>query len=257
MAEEKKKKITYQSKLLWLQKNHIVKKEKPSIATVNRLYSFYHRNPLDTPQYIAYGIQKHVNQNIEQKGGDYKIQTPQGDITVKNYMKKTVKTRVSTVKKKLSYQASFSHSKYKKYMHRVQDYLVYRPNLSANEENYAQILKKVQKQLLPMIRKDVDLVARNFDIFYKTTLIGAVTSFKSLDFPQGEGFNYQRVGFIRLYKNRYQEYLDFFIDELFKSIKNGFRLVYEYDKMNVTMFKIELIFTSDERASIYEKLRVD
>ena len=141
-------------------------------------------------------------------------------------------------------------------MHRVQDYLVYRPNITFNENNIEQASKKIQKQLLPMIRKDVDLIAKNFNMFYKTTLIGAVSSFKSHDFPQGLGYNYQRLGFIRLYEKQYKKYLDFFIEELYNTIKNGLRLVYEYDKMQVTFFKIELIFTSDKKASLYEKLRV-
>ena len=257
MAVKKPKGETYQQKLLWLKKNKIIKKEQPSKSTVNRLYTFYHRYPITTPQYIAYGLHKRINKRLEQYGESYTMQTPIGRVTAKKYMKETVKARVTYVTKKLSYQTHFTHSKYKKYMKRVQDYLIYKPNIIANEENLQQILKKIHKQIIPMIRKDVDLIARNFDIFYKTTLIGSVSSFKSNDFPQGEGYNYQRVPFIRLYKNRYREYLDFFIDELYQSIRNGLSLVYKYDKMHVTFFKIELIFTSDMRASVYEKLRVD
>lgn len=252
-----KKKLTPQQKLSWLKNNKIITKEKPSQSTINRLYSFYHRNPINTPLYVAYGLQKRIDKRLDQYGADYKMQTPKGRITAKKYMQDTVKQRFKNVNRKLSYQTTFTHSKYKKYMHRVQDYLVYRPNITANDENIDRAMKKIQTQLLPVIRKDVDLVAKNFNMFYKTALIGAVSSFKSHDFPQGLGYNYQRLGFIRLYEKQYRKYLDFFIDELFNTIRNGLRLVYEYDKMQVTLFKIELIFTSDKKASMYEKLRVD
>ena len=247
----------YQDKLKWLKKNKIVTKETPTRSTINRLYSFYHRNPLNTPLYVAYGLQKRIDRSIEKKGGGFELQTPQGKITAKRYIDEKVKNRVNIVKRKLSPQASFAHSKYKKYMHRVQDYLVYRPNITANEENLNKKIEQLRKQILPEIQDDIDLIAKNFRIFYKTPLIGSVSSLKSQDFPQGQGFNYQRVGFIRLYKKQYNKYLDFFIDELLNSLVNGFKLVYKYENMNVTLFKIEIVFTSDLRASMYEKLRVE
>jgi len=247
---------TDQSKLAWLKQHNVTKKKVLSHATINRLYSFYQRNPLDTPVYLAYGMRKRLDENVKIYGEDYELSTPRGKFTAKKYVTQTVKRRASFVQKKLSYRASFTHSKYKKYMHRVQDYLFYHPRVTANEATYERTLKQLQLSLLPTVQEDVDLVAQNFQIFYKTALVGSVATFKSNDFPQGEGYNYQRVGFVRLYGHRYKEYLDFFIEELFESLKQGFALVFKYENMSVTLVKLEIIFTSDKRASLYEKLRV-
>ncbi|GAH15830.1 unnamed protein product [marine sediment metagenome] len=113
----------------------------------------------------------------------------------------------------------------------------------------------IEKNVLPVIRKDVKTVTQNFIQFYHTPLVGSITSFDSEEFPMGHGENFQRVAYTRIYRDKKKEYLDFFIDSLYESIKNGLLICLKYEKMTITLKKIEIIITSDLTATAYEQLR--
>jgi len=82
----KQPKMTIGQKLAWLRRNAIITRaETPRESTVNRLYSFYQRNPLDTPRNLAYGMPKRVDRTLQRKGT---LQTPKGAVPAKQYVKK-------------------------------------------------------------------------------------------------------------------------------------------------------------------------
>lgn len=245
-------------KLVFLHKNNVIPKEKiPSDSTINRLYSFYQKNPLDTPLYLAYGLKKRINKNLKTYGSKYELSTPKGTTTARKYVKKQVSQAKARVEKQIDFHTTFISSAYRPRMQRVQDYLIYRYKITANEQNISQVLDNFEKVRMPVIKRDTDIVARNYIKFYKTLLIGAIVSYKSNEFPQGKGEHVRRMGFIRIPKGKYKEYHKFFIDELFDLLKQGFLLVKAYDRMHITLTKVELVFTSDVKASFYERLRVN
>jgi methyl coenzyme M reductase subunit D len=249
--------MNYEEKLRWLHSHNVILKDKkPSKASVDRLFSFYQKNPLSTPIEFAYGMKKRVKKTIDIKGKDYKLQTPEGKVSAKDYIKTREKQKEDLVKKKIDFNTSFVSGRYKKYMKRVQDYLVYRYDITANEANISKVLRDIERNVIPVIKRDITIVYRNYREFYEDILVGAIISFKSSDFPQGEGTQHRRVGFVHLYKSNYKEYIDFFLEHLFENIKEGLLLVRQYNNFAITLKKIEIVFTSDLKASEYEKLRI-
>lgn len=247
----------FNKKLNFLYKNNIIKDDKKiSKSSVNRLYSFYQRNPLSTPILEAYGMKKSIRRSVDRFGGDYILSTPKGKISAEKYIKSESRRLVYRTRRQISPQAGFKANVYRKYIDRIQDFLSYRYSISCNQGNYDKVLSYIERHVLPVIRSDVDLVASNFKRFYSTPMVGSVAGFRSKDFPMGEGEFFSRVAFTRLYRDRrYERYLDFFINSLFDSLKGGFLLVHRYNNFDITLYKIEIVFTSDIRSSNYEKLR--
>lgn len=253
---EKKERLTTDQKLIFLYKHKIIEKDtKPSTSTINRLYSFYQRNPLDTPIALAYGLSKRINTRVKKYGGSYMLKTPKYPITAERYIQKQAQQITVSTKKQISHKATLKSSIYRPYSKRMQDYLSYRYHITCNEDSLNKVLMYIQRNVLPTIKQDVEIVTQNFMKFYHTPLVGSIAEFSSQDFPMGMGENYQRVAFTRIYKDKRKQYIDFFIESLYESIKNGFLICLQYDKMTITLNKIEIVITSDLRATAYEKLR--
>lgn len=254
---ERKNKPSINSQYKWLKdKKILIRKKRPSDRVIKRLYSFYHKYPLDTPLQVAYGMKKRISENIEVYGGNYELYTPGGKVTSEKYIKDRVKKREKLVRRSLSFKAHFVTNKYRPYIKRVQDYLVYRFNLIANEATLHDVLRKFERDNLPIIENDIKIYYKNYKNFYKTMLVGSIAKFVSTDFPQGKGESFLRVGFVRFYTNKYDEYRKFFVNELMDSVRRGFLIVKQYDRFDIKLVSIEIVFTSDVKASEYEKLRV-
>jgi len=258
MVRVKKRTGTSQTeKIKWLRdKKILIRPKKPSRSTINRLYSYYHRNPLSTPLYEAYGLKKRISKRVADYGGKYELQTPRGKIEVGEYVRRRSQRMADKTKRQVSARTSLKTGIYRKYVDRMQDYLSYRFYITCNEATLNRAVKYVEKNVLPIIRKDLRIVINNFIEFYHVPLIGSIAVFESYDFPQEEGASYQRVAFTRVYRGREKEYLDFFMHDLMESIRNGFLTCLQYERMSIVLKKIEIVITSDRRATAYEKLRV-
>lgn len=253
---ERKKTINQQRKWL-IDKKILKKKDKTANSTVKRLYSFYQKNPLSTPIYLAYGHKKRISNLLEKKGKNYNLKQPQNKkISIEKYVKDKNKRINIQTKKQVSYGAVFKTGTYRKYLDRVQESLSYHYYIKCKRETLAKTLNYVERNVLPVIRRDLKIVIKNYLGFYKTPVISCVTGFKSSDFPQGAGQSFQRVAYTRIYMDKYNQYLTFFMDSLFDSIKNGFEICIVYEDMEIILYRIDIVITSDLRSTQLEKLRV-
>jgi len=220
-------KKSYEEKLSWLRKNNIVlKKEKMRESTVNRLFSFYQRNPLDTPRNLAYGLPKRLEKKLEiEDGTKTTVHTPKGNISTKDYIKIIDKRSIRKAKKQLHEFQFIANRRFKK---KMEDSFLYSLRDGKGIIISALTAKNVMKQLRTTDIPDlIELLKRLFKtrgFFYKGRLVGAIVHYKTEGMdaephPRGVAFTSLNNFGAYLYDMLYA----MLIDELFRkeSTKDG------------------------------------
>lgn len=183
-----KTKKTYQQKLAWLRKNNIVlKKEKLRPSTVNRLYSFYQRNPLSTPRNLAYGMGKRVEHIIEEYGEKGSIRTPKGQMAVKKYIKSKSRRSAKRVKHELStnitwvkFDQSFKSGKRED---RFRYVLKGGQGIIITALNVNSVLNELQRTYIPELMQNIQIFYKRRGYFYKNRAIGALIIYDTENMP--------------------------------------------------------------------------
>jgi len=181
-------KKTNAQKLTWLRKNHVIlKKEKVRASTVNRLYSFYQRNPLSTPRNLAYGLPGRIQKKFETEDGKITyVYTPKGKITTKQYIK-LIDTRTNRqIKRELPVNIStpkFSH-RFKSGKREDRFRYVFEPYLKVTALNVNDVLARLKKIYIPDLMETVDLFYKRRKIFYQTRVIGALILYDTENMPE-------------------------------------------------------------------------
>jgi hypothetical protein len=247
---------TYQQKLSWLKKNKVMISKKPSPSSVNRAYSYYQRNPLNTPLYIAYGLKKRIEKKIEKNGDKAILNTPKGKITAKAYYKKKSQKSYDEIQTIISPQITFEHDIYRKNK-RVNDYLTFRTSITCNRNNYYECLSRVTTNIIPTISDSLMLVIRYRRQFYSDYLVVAKITFESSDTDKLRHEQIEWMANIEIGRSNFQSTFD---KQLSEAIEKGFDVVFKYGSENelisTTLKKIELILSPRFYATKMDMLRV-
>lgn len=254
-------------------------KEQPSKATVDRLYSFYHRNSLSTPLALAYGLKPRVEKKVAKKGGDAVVRTARGDIPVKRYVV-SVRKQVDILTK-AEINREMKLNKYLHWSDKVQDILTIPFGITASESTYSDAMDKLTKFIEETVRPTVRRFVRTRRPIYAfgEHLIGArcwfVTSplvttsntdtgnITSGDEVTVDNFH-TTVSYVSIDR---KEWLRFFIDGLnsqgrykqgvglYEALKRGFEVVFNYKSSTVTIKSVSFVVITRESASGMERLR--
>lgn len=250
-----KKKTTQEQKLKWIKENKIPVHKKLKPSTINRLYSFYHKNPLSTPYSQAYGMQKRMHRYIEKTPEIYKIKTPKGRITTKKYIHQIDK---ETKKEALDLIPSYVNVDFNRYYPTVKHLrdemrFVIKPPIKACVANMSKSLKRVSNEVIPLIIDTIKIIVKKRSFFYSGYDIGALCHFDSSDIETEGGVTdpsfYTRVAWIDINN------LSLFSDSVFEAIKKGFDKVYDYKGSSVTLFRIDVYISTKWKASQVDMLR--
>jgi hypothetical protein len=177
---------TYKQKLAWLRTNKVIlKKELPRESTVDRLYSFYQRNPLSTPRNLAYGLPKRIEKTIE---AQKEFKTPKGKITAKQYIKTIDYRTARQIRQTASPSAvriKFSH-RFKS--QKREDSFRYnfrnRKGIIINSMNVKNALLSLERIDIPDLMEIIELFfLKRGDYFYKNRLIGALILYDTENMP--------------------------------------------------------------------------
>lgn len=174
-------------KLSWLRKNKVIlKKEKIRPSTVDRLYSFYHRNPLSTPRNLAYGYKGRLEKTIE-KGPTAKLKTPRGTITVKEYVKNLDRVSSENVKRELSPSIANQKFGHRFVSGKREDRFRYSfrngDGIQVTSLNVDKVLESLKTTDLPDLMEQVAIFYRLRSYLYKHRAIGALIIYKTINTP--------------------------------------------------------------------------
>lgn len=179
-------KSSYTQKLKWLRKNKVItKKGGVKKSTVDRLYSFYHRNPLSTPINLAYGYPQRIEKAIEKQKD---INLPKGKkITAKKYLKDMNKRTAKQTAKEMSpniSRATFAH-RYRS--GKRDDGFRYNfrngKGITANALNVNSILAQLRNVDVPDLMEDLRIFIKNRGFFYKNKDVGALIVYDTQNMP--------------------------------------------------------------------------
>jgi len=262
-----KRKISYESKLAWLKRRELLDKEKPSQSTVNRLYSFYHKNPLSTPLAVAYGLKPRVEKKVTSKGEEAIIRTGMGVIPVKKYVQ-SVRRRVDR-STKTEVTRRMTLNRYLSWSKKVQDILTLPVGVVASEEDYSskmqEIAKIFEEDVRPTVRRFVKVRKPLYD--FGEYLIGARLHFvtsplkttTSRDFENLIGGDpitvtsfHTTVSYMSLKR---KDWLGAMMRGLYGSAKTGFDKVFQYENSWVLLKEISFVVITRTRATGLERLR--
>lgn len=174
-------------KLSWLRKNKVIlKKEKIRPSTVDRLYSFYHRNPLSTPRNLAYGYKGRLEKTIE-KGAEAKLRTPKGTVTVKEYVKVKNQASAKRVRKELSPNIAgikFGH-RFKSGKREDRFRYVFRDGkgITVTISNVKNALHRLKTSDIPDLMENVAVFYKLRNYLYKHRAIGALIIYETKNLP--------------------------------------------------------------------------
>jgi hypothetical protein len=181
-------KKTYDQKLSWLRKNHIVlKKEKISQSTVNRLYSFYQRNPLSTPRNLAYGLPKRIEKTLERQQS---FRTPKGKITAKEYVQNFDEITQKDLEKQLPPAVvSSTFNKYYSKVKHVRDEFIYiiRPPITATASTMNRAIKEANVMVMPDIHSIISLTWQKRKNLYANHDFGALIYYNTNNLETADG----------------------------------------------------------------------
>lgn len=233
-------KLSYQKKLSWLKKNNVVlKKEKMRESTVDRLYSYYHKNPLNTPRDFAMGMGKRAVKNIE-KGRD--LQTPKGKISAQKYIQKYDEKTRKEILSQLS--PNVHHVLFNQYfsgMKKIRDSFIYYINppkgLDINNINKFSVMEHLRKNVINDIMRNIKLMWKKRLILYKDNYIGAVIIYEVSNAPNAG--DPRGVAFMPYEK--FEKYLHGMIWELVIT-----DILRHYPEADISLKKIQ-VFISTER----------
>lgn len=250
-------KRTYEQKLGWLRKKHVIIKAKRA-STVDRLYSFYQRNPLSTPRNLAYGLPKRIEKSIE-KGKDFK--TPKGKITAKQYVKKHENKQRKEIKTKLPSNITINFARYYKNVDKLMDWYDYRirPPIVATNVTLVQARKRLQFVINDIIeithhlKKIRGKTYQDYDIGGK--LLGKTKNMRTADGtlnpPLAISLQWVHLG---------SKWLD---GDIAKSLNEAFEVAVKtlnnpsaQENSVVILTTFALKFTTDKRPSAYDRLRM-
>lgn len=174
-------------KLSWLRKNKVIlKKEKIRPSTVDRLYSFYHRNPLSTPRNLAYGYKGRLEKTIE-KGAEAKLRTPKGTMTVKEYVKVKNQASAKRVREELSPSVSSVKFGHRFVSGKREDRFRYSfrndEGIIVTDLNVDKVLKSLKKTDIPDLMEHVAVFYKLRNYLYKHRAIGALIIYATINTP--------------------------------------------------------------------------
>lgn len=291
----RQKKLTYEQKLSWLRKNKVVlKKEKIRQSTVSRLYSFYHRNPLDTPRNVAYGLSRRVEHKIEIKGENAKIKAPK-KITAKEYVKRRREQIDAQTEKKLEeiikgneealrkLQKDFtekidiediaklkSRSDFNRHLTwsgKVQDLRWIPCGITCTEKTYKEAIAYFDNFVDIYIMPQIESLVKTRKKMYKAHIIGIRCHFKTTpmkttvnrefdNYSKGDTYYADKFHTSVLYRDlNNPQWIVTLKNDLLKEVKKGFHKVFDYENSIVTLEEISINILTRETASEYERLR--
>lgn len=209
------KKLSYQEKLSWLKKHNIIKKKKPVKSTVNRLYSFYQRNPLDTPKHLAYGMKKRLKEKYKtQEPEKTYLRTPEGKITVKEYIQKQSQKTKKEIKKETTPDTTWQIFDHRFRSGKIEDRFRYvinrKQGLTIHALNLNNMMKHIKKHIIPDIMEIIELYYSKRKPFYKNRRIGAIIIYDTYNVP-GEPIP-RPVAFTK--KIKFEKYLMDMLEQL-------------------------------------------
>jgi hypothetical protein len=228
--------------------NVITKKEKPIEATANRLYSFYHRNPLSTPRNLAYGYPRRIEQKIEKYGEKAVIRAPEGTVNAKDYIRNKDKQSISLILRQISEKTQVQDLHFSKRMRvgKVRDTFKYiiRPPIVTN----AVMRKNAEARMSIEVRNIMDIVdiiwkARSY--FYSDNVIGALIFSNAENVPNPPP----------LYGVEFNTY-DKFAPRLHNMVKVLYSNVFNnYPDAIIEIFRIDIIISTAGKLSTLSRLR--
>jgi hypothetical protein len=277
MVKRKKVKVSYTKKLAWLRKRHIiVKKGKVAKTTVNRLYTKFkiQKMPLSTPRDVAMGMGKRLERKILKYGAKAKIRTPKGTITGKQYVKTCVKEIDEIIRLKLPADVEYKPNIYYRNVQKVQDHITHHFNpkeynavkYASGRTNILSVMNRAIKNIFPIIQKDIILINNFKGKYYKTLWVNIKMHFKMVDANGIVSDHFKYVPFSDVRASSMDNFLTWYFykkkDEKGQEqsvenvMKEGFLLCKtDSGEAGSHLVSITLYFSTDKRASEYDKLR--
>jgi hypothetical protein len=262
-----KRRLSYEHKLAWLKRRDLMDKDKPSASTVNRLYSFYHRNPLSTPLAVAYGLKHRVEQKATKKGGEAVVRTGRGMIPVKRYVLQVRKRVDRETRESVTHRMTLN--RYLSWSKKVQDIFTLPIGVMVKEDNYKdqmQVISKVfEEDVRPTVRRFIQVRRPLYE--FGTYLIGARLHFVTSPLKTTvsrdignliEGDStivtsfHTTVAYISLDS---KDWLNRLMMRLYQSSKIGFDKVFQYKNSWVLLKDISFVVITRTRATGLERLR--
>lgn len=252
---------THAQKISWLRKNKIVlKKEKIRPSTVNRLYSFYHRNPLSTPRNLAYGYPERLEKKIMRYGAKAVIRTPKGKITGKQYVRSRAKSSQKEVRDLLPGYITPKFGMYYSKVKHVRDEFIYiiKPRIISTRTNKRQTLRKLQSVVIPDIVFYLSIFLEKRAYLYKHHDIGALLHYDTSNFTTASGVEnpsgYTRMPWITVYNN------DMVAEALFEAFQGALHI---FDTVSgkasrgatIELFRVDIYISTKEKATTFDELR--
>lgn len=241
-----KAKLTYQNKLSWLRTHKVIlKKEKIRASTVDRLYSFYQRYPLDTPRNLAYGLPKRIEKTLETKK---EFQTPKGKITAKQYVRSIDKTTAKELREQIPPhigRIKFSH-RYKSGKRDDAFRYAFRDGkgITVNSVNIKSALAELERVHIPDLIETLNLFFEYRKYFYGKRLVGALILYDTENMPDDP--IPRPVKFVD--KNEFQKYL---FDMLYELLVTD--ILRNYKDAIVRLRYIDVFIRTREKPTVVEQ----
>lgn len=258
-------KSSYTQKLKWLRKNKVItKKGGVKKSTVERLYSFYHRNPLSTPRNLAYGYPQRIEKSIEKQQD---IETPKGRITAKKYRKRQLKTLDKQIASQLGHGVTYRPNIKTKAFKRVQNHILYHfphnqyvaVKLSTGKNNVGKMMNRANKEIFPVLKKDITLFINTKSGKYKTMLLQIWMHFKMEDFNGIVTDHHKIVPFANIKRQTIDSFLQWYFHQMTTCVEDtmleGFKLcLTPSGEAGSHLIAIMLYFSTDKQATDYDML---
>lgn len=185
-------KKTNAQKLTWLRKNKVVvKRGKIRSSTVDRLYSFYQKNPLSTPRNLAYGFPGRIDKALE---NEKNLRTPKGRITASQYVKTIDKMtakeiirltpeNITDVKFSHRFKSGKREDSFRYVLPTTEKKKGRHPGMRADVLNVNDVLDRLRRVYIPDMMEHIDLLYKKRGRFYTQRTVGALIVFETKNMP--------------------------------------------------------------------------
>lgn len=241
-----------------------------SKQTTRRLYKYYieRQNPASNPRSLAYGEQKRLEKRIEENPNILLTAGTKEKITTKKYMKNAIKPIDQEIRRSLPARTNYYPNRYYHNVDKVQDHIEHRfdpeeylaVKKASGIHNITKVMNKAQKYIVPMLIDDMRLFVRLKGPYYRMLMVNMMFHFVMTDENEIQTDHYKYVPFSDMKYGPLEKFIDFYFYKMdgnvVDTIKKGFFLCKTASgQAGSSLIKIMVFFSTNRRASAYEKLR--